>query len=114
MPENPEPGHEPPQFRRRVLAEITLADGTEVVIAHLYPPDKVGCPGCGGDCVSAGLVSLEVDDPNPWMSPEEALLIANRLARGANLVLETLEDAPDVQREAARFGAVPDYPPDEA
>jgi hypothetical protein len=40
------------------------------------------------------------------MSAEQALMLANRLTRAANLVLESEEDVPDVEREAARFGPV--------
>jgi len=38
------------------------------------------------------------------LTPDEALLLADRLKRAADLVLETLEDPPDLEREAARFG----------
>jgi hypothetical protein len=35
--------------------------------------------------------------------PDQALLLANRLIRAANLVMESDEGLPDVEREAARF-----------
>jgi hypothetical protein len=57
------------------------------------------------------MVIVKDDDASMVMTPEDALMLANRLTRAANLVLETMEDAPDVEREAARYGPAPDYPP---
>jgi len=39
------------------------------------------------------------------LTAEEALVLANRLQRAASLVMESEEDTPDVEREAARFTA---------
>lgn len=105
--------HEHPAPRERNIADFETADGTSIRIDHLFiaAEDLEPCPNCGGQCVSAGLVGLVLDEVPAVLSPEEALMVANRLTRAANLVLETLEDAPDPEREAVRFGAVPDFPP---
>ena len=98
-------------FRERNIGRIDTGED-EISVDHLYDSEPAACPGCGGRCVAPGLVALTVTDESVLLTPEEALLLANRLTRAANLVLETMEDAPDAEREAARFGAVPDYPPD--
>jgi hypothetical protein len=102
-----------PPGRVRNIATLFLEDGTGIAISHLYPPELQECPDCGSSYVSAGLVGMTVDDPESAMTPEEALLLANRLTRAANFVLEMMEDPPDIEREAARAGSgdIPDYPP---
>ena len=55
------------------------------------------------------LVSLSVHDhaheeeASVWMNPDEALLLANRLTRAANLALETAEQPPALEDELARL-----------
>lgn len=109
-----EHGHEhAPVFRDRIIGTVFTGHDEEITVGHVYDSAAEPCPGCGGPCVSAGMIALDVLADGPaLLTPEEALLLANRLTRAANLVLETMEDAPDAEREAARFGAVPDYPPD--
>lgn len=106
--------HEFPPFRSRNLTELSTTDGSEISVDHLYvaADDLEPCPNCGGACVSAGLIGLSVDASAAVLSPEEALLLINRLQRAVSLVLETLEDPPDMDREAARLGfpASPDHP----
>ena len=116
MPENPEPGHEHdvPPFRERNIAELYTADGSEIRVDHLYvaTADLEPCPDCGGEVVSAGLVGLVVDGSPAVLSSEEALLLANRLTRAADVALEAMEDPPDMDREAARL-AIPRSGPDQ-
>jgi hypothetical protein len=107
MPENPA-GHEHPGpvIRERLILSMEVSgDAAEVQVGHVYPAGTVPCPDCGEACESAGCVSLDVLADGPaLLAPEEALLIANRLTRAANLVLETMEGPPDIDREAARLG----------
>jgi hypothetical protein len=87
--------------------------GDRIAIEHVFAPEGAfECDDCGEPGHDPGMVGLGVsgdDRQNAYamLSPEEALLIANRLTRAAGLVLESMEDVPDVEREAARF-AVPD------
>jgi hypothetical protein len=101
-------------LRSRTIAHIHLDDGhTTAVVEHVYAPEgamKCSEEGCDGGAHDPGMVGLLLADGGDvvsgLMSPEDALLLANRLTRAANLVLESEEDVPDVEREAARFGPV--------
>ena len=101
-----EHGHEQPPFCRRNIIDLDTTDGSRVIIDHLFPAagDTPRCPSCDGLCIAPGLVGLVLDDASGLFTAEEALLIANRLTRGANLVLEATEDATDLSREAAKLG----------
>jgi hypothetical protein len=46
------------------------------------------------------------------LSAEEALTLANRLVRVANLILESEEDRPDIERDMARFAAAAEEAPE--
>lgn len=94
---------------RNVWTGVTT-DGSRISIDHLYPAEPEPCCACGGDCITAGLVGLILDDAVAMLTPEEAGLLANRLTRAENLVLEMTEDTPDPDREAARYAPVPDTP----
>lgn len=107
-----------PAPRRRTLGVIH-AEGCGALIAvdHLYAPEGAfSCEHCGEPGHDPGMVSLFVDedtedDSAPMatalLTAGEALTLANRLQRAASLILESGEDRPDVEREAARF-TVPD------
>lgn len=87
--------------------------GDRIAVEHVFAPEGAfECDDCGAPGHDPGMVGLGIDGDDrqqayAMLSPEEALLIANRLTRAAELVLESAEDVPDVEREAARF-AVPD------
>ena len=109
MPDSTEHDHEhdhdTPPFRERNIAELFTTDGSTIRVDHLYVAGEnlQPCPNCGGECVSAGLVGLVIDDTPAVLTAEEALLVINRLERAVNAVLETLEDPPDMDREASRL-----------
>ena len=85
-------------------------DGTFIAVDHLYLPDgSFNCQDCGAPGHDPGMVGLIVGDGSALLEPELALTLANRIARAANLILESMEQPPDIEREAARFGA-PDEP----
>ena len=104
--------HIPPSpLRNRNLLEMELDDETVILVDHVYMPEGAArvCPDCGGPGHNAGMVGLILDGACGLLSPEEALLLADRLVRGAHLVLESTEDPPDVEREAARY-STPTHP----
>ena len=113
-PEPPEPGHEhqhrPP--RKRNIGRVFTEAGDEIAVDHLYDPDPDPCPDCGGDCIAAGMIGMTAGSITVTLIPEEALLLASRLERAVNVVLETMEDPPDIERDMARFApAGPGEPP---
>ena len=87
----------------RTVGGIT-ADNISVQVDHVYTmeADEDGHP-------EPGLVGLAVfkDDAemSVLISPDDALVIANRLQRAANLVMEAGEDLPDPEREYRRHNA---------
>jgi len=95
-------GH--PPLRARNIATLFTDDGSEISVNHLYVagPETCSHDGCENPAVSPGLVGLTLDDAAGMFTPAEALLIANRLTRAANIVLETEEQLPDIERESAR------------
>lgn len=114
MTEN-EVGSDDNKLRTRTIGVI-FGDcgGDRIMIEHVFAPEgSFGCEECGGPGHDPGMVGLGIDGDDDqqayaMLSPEEALLIANRLTRAAGLVLESAEDVPDVEREAARFTAPDD------
>jgi hypothetical protein len=100
----PEPGEHGHELHARNIGRVFTADDDEIAVDHLYDHDSEPCPNCGGKCITAGLVGLVLNTESAMLTPDEALLLADRLKRAADLVLETLEDPPDLEREAARFG----------
>lgn len=87
--------------------------GDRIAVEHIFAPEGAfACDDCGGPGHDPGMVGLEMNGDDQqhayaMLTAEEALVIANRLTRAASLILESEEDRPDVEREAARF-TVPD------
>jgi hypothetical protein len=101
---------EAPAVRSRTVYHMILDDEPEerdLLVEHVYIPEgEAGeCPHCGRPAHDPGLVGLVVGDSSALLTAEEALTVANRLTRAANLVLESEEDVPDIEREAARLSA---------
>jgi hypothetical protein len=97
-------------YRYRTILHAEMEDGQFVRIEHIFEPEGASaCEDCGGPAHDPGEVGLVIGDGDGIASlavtPEMALLIANRLTRAASLVLESGEELPDVDREMARFGA---------
>lgn len=96
---------------RTVLTMHPEADGSRIAVDHVYAPEGAfDCDDCGEPGHDPGMVGLTMagdDNQNAsaLLTAEEALVLANRLQRAASLVMESEEDTPDVEREAARFSA---------
>jgi DNA-binding helix-hairpin-helix protein with protein kinase domain len=104
--------HQENPLRERVILNMAVSGtDTEVQVGHVYQAGIAPCPCCGEECEAAGYVSLDVLSDGPaLLAAEEALLVANRLTRAANLVLETMEDPSDIEREVARLGRTSQEP----
>ncbi|HEY2088257.1 MAG TPA: hypothetical protein VGH54_19850 [Mycobacterium sp.] len=111
-------------LRTRTLGHVHTDDDTVVVVEHVYEPEGAApCGDCGGPAHDPGMVGLVIsgeredgtlDVPvSALLTAEDALVLANRLQRAASLVLESGEDCPDIEREAARF-APPEGPAGDA
>ena len=110
-------------LRRRTIGRIHPEDDNAfVVVDHIFAPEgTLTCSDCGAPAHDPGMVGLFVDGAvdedgemaSVMLTAGEALVLAERLHRAAALVLESGEDHPDVEREAARFG-VPDGLPEVA
>lgn len=94
-------------------------DDSMIIVDHVYMAEgSFRCDDCGKPGHDPGMVGLFVsegdadDDGNASVSltAAEALVLANRLQRAAGLILESGEDHPDIEREAARF-SIPDELP---
>jgi len=90
-------------------------EDTTVVVDHVYEPEGTGtCEDCGKPAHDPGMVGLtlagEEESVSALMEPSQALVLAERLQRAASLVLESQEDAPDMEREAARYTAAAGRP----
>jgi hypothetical protein len=87
-------------------------EDTLVEVEHVYLAEEdVGtCENCGCPHRNPGMVALAVGDESVLLSEGEALRVAHRLIRGADLCAEAGEDPPDLQRDMARFGALPELP----
>lgn len=104
--------HKETPLRSRIIGGISPCEDSHVLVSHLYEPEGSGGECEHGDCHNSahdpGMVDLYIqhgeDEASVQMLPGAALELANRLTRAANLVLETWEDVPDVEREAGRFG----------
>lgn len=113
MDETTHPSPENAELRTRTVGALFPEGCGEisVIVEHVYLPE--GAAGtcdheeCGNLAHDPGMVGLMIADhdevANCLLSAEEALVLANRLQRAASLVLESMEDVPDVEREAARF-----------
>ena len=97
-------------LRTRSLLHMDL-DGDEdeafIAVDHIYLPEgEAGaCDHCHRPAHDPGMVGIIVSEGQAALTAEQALLLANRLTRAASLVLESEEDCPDIEREAARFAA---------
>jgi hypothetical protein len=106
--------HDTVPLRIRSVGDLFLEDqDITVSVDHVYLAEGSAgaCDNCGGPCRDPGFVGLGICDVeeggehmHAQLTPSEALLLANRLERAANLVLESEEDVPDIEREAARLG----------
>lgn len=104
------------RMRTRTLGRVYPDEGTMVVVEHVFEPEGAGtCEDCGNPSHDPGMVALVVrrhadgdgdegEFASVLLTAEDALVLANRLARGASLVLESGEETPDLEREAAKFG----------
>lgn len=101
--------------RVRTVGMVHGTDGSAISVDHVFLPEGAfTCDDCGEpghDPGGVGLFLDEGEEGSPFaralLTPEEALVLANRLQRAASLVLESLEDVADIEREAARFKAEP-------
>jgi hypothetical protein len=105
-------GHDHPEaipLRTRTLHTMILDDDAETLITveHVYLPEGAAgpCRDCGKPAHDPGMVGLAVGDGLALLDAEQALVLANRITKAAELVLQSEEDVPDIEREAARFGA---------
>jgi len=99
------------RLRTRTIGVIHADDDTVIVVEHVYEPEGAAlCEDCGKPAHDPGMVGLTVsqDDDEPvsvLITAEDALVLANRLQRAASLVLESEEDAADLERDIARLAA---------
>ena len=98
-------------LRTRTLGVIHPDEDTTIIVEHVYEPGAEPCEHCGTCAHDPGMVGLIIDREDEdegsvsvLLAPEDALLLANRLTRGASLVLELGEDNADIEREAAKLG----------
>jgi hypothetical protein len=101
-------------LRTRTVWHMLLDDDTDLIVQHVYLPEgaagKCSHGGCENPAHDPGMVGLILGGETALLTPEDALVVANRITRAANLVLESEEDCPDIEREAARFGAADGAP----
>lgn len=101
------------KLRTRTLGRVHPDDDTVIVVEHVYEAEGASpCEHCGTPAHDPGMVGLIINsedgDGTPTftsvlLTAEDALTLANRLERGASLILESTEDSPDIEREAAKF-----------
>ncbi len=99
--------HDHPPQHTRILIRLDLGGDASAWVDHTYFEGVRECE-CGDTHLSGGGVGLRIKDydgdvAGVLMDASDALILANRLQRAANLVLESAEDAPDLDREAARY-----------
>ena len=104
MPDQPDHDTGVPLRSRSVLHMDIEDQDTFIGVDHVYFPEGTGTCHCGKPSHDPGLVGVIIGDETVLLSAEEALTVANRLTRAANLVLESEEGTPDLEREAARYG----------
>jgi hypothetical protein len=87
-------------------------EGIPVEVEHVYLAEEdVGtCENCHLPHRNPGMVALAVGDESVLLSEGDALRVAHRLIRGADLCAEAGEDPPDLERDMARFGALAELP----
>jgi hypothetical protein len=90
------------EFRVRNVGTVCPYEGTRIWVDHLREaePGEDGHSDAGeiGLMIEAGGESVQA-----FLSPQDALMLADRLQRAADLVLETTEDVPDADREYQRL-----------
>jgi hypothetical protein len=95
--------HDDEPLHVRTVGGIT-ADNISIQVDHVYTMET-----CEHGHPEPGLVGLAVfkddDRLSVLLSPDDALIIANRLQRAANLVMEAGEDLPNPEREYRRHNA---------
>lgn len=97
--------HEHGDIKARQVGGVVTEQGEFIEITHLYTNGV--CPE-HGHLSNPGMVGIALDGDNNEgahyyvLDPATALILANRLTRAANLVLETVEEVPDVEREYIR------------
>jgi hypothetical protein len=97
-------------LRSRTIGHVHPDDDTLIVVEHVYAAEGTAgsCSDCGKPAHDPGMVGLVVhqEDDEPvsvLMLAEDALVLAGRLTRAANLIFESQEDVPDIARDMARF-----------
>ena len=110
MTANPEPEAGP--LRSRMIGCLHPCDDVSIAVEHVYEPEGAATcdhDGCGNAAHDPGMIGLIMSEDGNMVSalldPAEALLLADRLQRAASLVLESGEDAADIEREAAKYTA---------
>jgi hypothetical protein len=111
-----ESGHYSGNIRIRTIGQITSGEESRtkapwaVQIDHIYFSGACGHgpvdPGSVGLAVASAAEDDSAADPEPVsaiMSPEQALLVADRLTRAAQLVLAAQEEPDDAERELLRL-----------
>jgi hypothetical protein len=98
--------------RFRIVGSVHVEDDTTIWIEHVFTirtspdgdPDKgyVGLTITGDDAGDAEVLGVAAK-LSCLLTAEEALLLADRLQRAAQFVLETDEDLPDPEREYRRY-----------
>lgn len=84
-------------------------DGPFVIsLDHVYLTQSHFCEKCNKQEPDAGVISLSiVDDEDEtvtvFLDASEALVLANRIERAANIILEDLEDPESMDRAALRY-----------
>ena len=107
----PEHEHDEVQLRTRAIFHLDLGDQDSFIgVGHIYAAEgTLACDNCGGARHDPGFIALMVGEEQALLDPGDALMLAERLQRAASLVMEAMEDAPDIEREAARY-SVPAEP----
>lgn len=105
-------------IRERTLGCMHVDDeGTTVTVQHVFAREgSFVCDDCGKPGHDPGFVRLVLDygddGAHVVLTAEQALVLANRLTRGASLILESAEDVPDIEREAAKFSVPSEVQPE--
>ena len=95
----------PSSIGSRHLGGIDTGFNFYITVAHLYHrfTDSTGNP--LAESVGITIREQDEDDESEFfmLTPQAALMLANRLVRAAELVMESDEGLPDIELQAARF-----------
>lgn len=99
--------------RTRSVACIHVDDDVVILIDHVYMAGLLPCHDCEAPSHDPGMVGMAIREgdgedsvvTSALMLPEVALLVADRLTRAAHLVLESMEEGPDMEREMEMLAA---------